>query len=296
MAFGAVVPLGGAGGMAVGAWILHAKGAPLRLVARRSAVLFLLTSAVNAAVLCLGGLGLGTGLLPGRHGAVAGLGSAVFAAVAVVLFLAVAHRMPPHASAAGRVGLWAQRTRLVVLDSLELVRSGDWRLAAAAGYLLFDVAGLWACFRAFGDSISLGALVVGYQIGYLANLIPIPGGIGVLDGGLVGALMFCGAPARQTLAAVLVYHLIALWLPTGGGTLAFLSLRQGLAPRLSLEANPDCGLSPSGPRNRCSNDGGRAPGRRGSYHLPGAGRRSSRAEPRQPAEADPPGQSTPRPR
>ena len=50
-AFGAVVPLGGAGGLAVGAWAMRAWGVPWSRVANRSAVIFLLTSAVNAAVL-----------------------------------------------------------------------------------------------------------------------------------------------------------------------------------------------------------------------------------------------------
>jgi hypothetical protein len=119
--------------MAVGAWILHAKGAPLRFVARRSAVLFLLTSAENAAVLCAGGLGLGTGLLPGRHGAVAGLGSAAFAGGGIVLLLALGHRRPRRAPAADRVALWAERTSQVVLDSLPRTRGWTPRDPARGG-------------------------------------------------------------------------------------------------------------------------------------------------------------------
>src|SRR5213592_2996465 len=56
MAFGAVVPAGGAGGIAIGAWIVKAKGGPVRRFAERSAVLFLLTSAVNVATLIIAGL------------------------------------------------------------------------------------------------------------------------------------------------------------------------------------------------------------------------------------------------
>ena len=63
LAFGAVVPAGGAGGAAVGAWIFHAKGFPLTRIAERTAVLFLLTSAVNVTVLGVTGLAALAGLL-----------------------------------------------------------------------------------------------------------------------------------------------------------------------------------------------------------------------------------------
>ena len=68
-----------------------------------------------------------------------------------------------------------------------------------------------------------------HQIGYLANLIPIPGGIGVLEGGLLGALVLYGLPAAPTAAAVVLYHAIALWVPTLGGTLSFIRLRKSVA-------------------------------------------------------------------
>jgi hypothetical protein len=48
-----------------------------------------------------------------------------------------------------------------VRESEALLRSPDWRLAAALGYLLFDVALLGACFEAFGWSPSLGTVLVG---------------------------------------------------------------------------------------------------------------------------------------
>jgi hypothetical protein len=68
-------------------------------------------------------------------------------------------------------------------------------------------------------------LIIGYQVGYLANLIPIPGGVGVLEGGLLGALLLYGLPAAPTAAAVILYHAIALWVPTLGGTYGFVRLR-----------------------------------------------------------------------
>src|SRR5579875_1863837 len=67
LAFGAAVAVGGAGSVAVGAWLLIEKGAKPGVVAERSAVLFLLTSAINVITLALAGLGLWAGVLPGKH-------------------------------------------------------------------------------------------------------------------------------------------------------------------------------------------------------------------------------------
>jgi hypothetical protein len=61
-------------------------------------------------------------------------------------------------------------------------------------------------------------------------VLPIPGGIGVLDAGLVGALALYGSPVSHAAAAVLVYHAIAFWVPTLGGSLAYARLRPRLAP------------------------------------------------------------------
>src|SRR5215212_6471001 len=73
MAFGAVVPAGGAGGIALGAYIVKAKGGPVRRFAERSAVLFLLTSAVNVATLVLAGLIVASGIAHAPHPVTLGL-------------------------------------------------------------------------------------------------------------------------------------------------------------------------------------------------------------------------------
>jgi uncharacterized membrane protein YbhN (UPF0104 family) len=70
--------------------------------------------------------------------------------------------------------------------------------------------------------------MLGYSIGYLANALPVPGGFGVLDAGLVATLLLYGASPTNAAAAVLVYHAIAFWIPSLGGLLAYTRLR----PRL----------------------------------------------------------------
>jgi hypothetical protein len=47
----------------------------------------------------------------------------------------------------------------------------------------------------------------------------------------LGALLLYGLPAAPTAAAVILYHGIALWVPTLGGTIGFARLRGAVAAR-----------------------------------------------------------------
>ena len=86
-------------------------------------------------------------------------------------------------------------------------------IAGSIGYWLFDNAVLWATFHAFGLSPAITIVLMGYLIGQLGGLLPIPGGIGGIDLGLIGTLIVYGAPAAGTAAAVLAYRVILFWLP-----------------------------------------------------------------------------------
>jgi uncharacterized membrane protein YbhN (UPF0104 family) len=237
MAFGAVVPLGGAGGLAVGAWAMRAWGIPWSRVANRSAVIFLLTSAVNVAVLGLAGLGILLGIGSVHTGIQYGIVAAVAGLGALALFGLVPWwiRVAPASLRGGRTFAGAQRLSSWVRDTLNVLGGRDVRLFGALAYLLLDIAALWACFAAVGQSPPIVALIAGYQIGYLSNLIPIPGAIGVLDGGLLAALHLYGLPLAPAATAIILYHTIALWLPALGGTAGFVALRRSLTERLVAE-------------------------------------------------------------
>jgi uncharacterized membrane protein YbhN (UPF0104 family) len=227
LAFGAVVPAGGAGGLAVGVWAMRAWGLPWARVANRSAVIFLLTSAINVIVLAVAGFGIVFGIGTTK-GVLYGLLPAVAATVTFVFFLflpRIIDLVPPRGRTQKLHG-WLRPTAGWILDTEDLLRTPHWRLLGAFGFLLFDIAVLWACLHAVGASPPLLGLVVAYQLGYLSNLIPIPGGVGVLDGGLLAALVLYGVPAAPAAASVVLYHAIALWVPVIGGTYGFVRLRK----------------------------------------------------------------------
>jgi uncharacterized protein (TIRG00374 family) len=69
---------------------------------------------------------------------------------------------------------------------------------------------------------------MGYLIGQLGGLLPIPGGIGGIDGGLIGTLVVYGVPVAGAAAAVLAYRLILFWLPLIVGGVAFWALRRDM--------------------------------------------------------------------
>ncbi len=105
-------------------------------------------------------------------------------------------------------------------------RSNPLLMFGIVGYMLFDILVLWASFRALGSSPELTIVWIAYLIGQLGNLIPIPGGIGGVELGLVATLVLYGLPALLSTAAVLLYRVIELWVPAILGAVAFVQLRR----------------------------------------------------------------------
>ena len=227
-AFGAVVPVGGAGGIAAGGWLLSRTGMPVRAIAERSAVLFLLTSATNVVTLVLAGAGLAIGLFAGPHDLALSVLPASVGLAVLVLFLVLALR------ASGRTGDGAslasralRATAGASASTFRAIQRPGWRLAIGAlAFLLCDIAVLWLTIHALGYDVPAAPLLLAYLIGYLANAIPIPGGLGVLDGGLAGALLLYHVPAPAALGGVLLYHALALWIPALSGTVGFIAAQR----------------------------------------------------------------------
>jgi uncharacterized membrane protein YbhN (UPF0104 family) len=74
-----------------------------------------------------------------------------------------------------------------------------------------DTAALWVACRTTGHSLAVLALAVACFFGNLSMLIPVPGGLGVLDSGLAGALVLYGYSPAAAVGAVLVHHAITVW-------------------------------------------------------------------------------------
>lgn len=233
-----VLPAGGAGGLALGAWALRRSGLPFERVARRTVAFFLITSAINFVAVILVGLALALGLVEGTGKLLLTVGPVVLSAGAILLTVAaprLTDRLVPRWSESGR-SKWLRRLARVldatgdgIGEAVVLLRAGDTRLLVGAiGYLAFDVAVLSACFGAFGAAPPIASLLLAYLMGQLGGLIPVPGGIGGTEIGLVGALVLYDTPAATATAAVLAYRAILLVLPGVLGGWAFIQLKRSL--------------------------------------------------------------------
>ena len=231
LAVNSVVSVSGLAGIALGAWVLRSKGLSVERIAKRSVLLFVLTSAVNVVAVIAIGVPMWLGLLPGSQNPLLTLLPAALAFATIVGTLALAAWARRRASRImlehGRAAVALIALSGGVADALRLIARRDWRLLGAVAYWLFDNLVLYASLAAFGDAPSVWVVLMAYLVGMLANSLPIPGGFVAVEGGLVGMLILFGVrPASVVLAAVVIYRAISLWIPATIGSVAFLSLRR----------------------------------------------------------------------
>jgi len=230
LAVGSIVPASGAGGVALGAWILSRFGMPAAVIARRSVAFLLIKSSVNFVAVAVIGVVMFLGVGPHRSAALTALPAGIAAAaIAGVPWLA---RRLAHTRGTGRLHKAGVAIAGGTTEAGRLLLTGDpLLLGGAIGYWLFDNLVLLAAFAAFGASPSLTIVLMAYLIGQLGGALPLPGGLGGIDGGLIGTLVVYGVAAAPAAAAVLLYRVILFWVPLIMGVPAFISLRRGINDR-----------------------------------------------------------------
>jgi uncharacterized membrane protein YbhN (UPF0104 family) len=229
---------GGAGGVALTVWALRRAGMSARTVAAGMTAFLVLLYGVFMLALLFVGVGMRSGALPGE----APFGLTVVPAVlgAVVIAAALGLALVPqdldtrvareHPSPARRARLlrWLATVPAAigagVRDAIAMLRTGDPRLLGAVAWWGFDIGVLGACLHAFGESPAIPVVIMAYYVGMIANLLPLPGGIGGVDGGMIGALIAFGVDGGAALVAVLSYRFFAFWLPTIPGAAAYFTL------------------------------------------------------------------------
>lgn len=238
LAVNSVVSVSGLAGIALGAWVLRSKGFSAERVAKRSVLIFVLTSAVNVFAVVIIGLPMWLGAIPGSRRALLTLLPALAALAVIALTLALAAWARRTAEGErwrdGRVAVALGAVSGGIYDALELIRRHDWRLLGAVAYWLFDNLVLYACLAGFGHAPSFWVVAMAYLVGMLANSLPVPGGFIAVEGGLVGMLLlFHVRPTSLVVAAVIVYRAISLWVPALIGSIAFLTLRREIGRPLA---------------------------------------------------------------
>ncbi|MBV9048190.1 MAG: flippase-like domain-containing protein [Solirubrobacterales bacterium] len=233
----------GAGGVALTAWALRASGLSARSVARRITAFEILLYTVFMGSLVFFGVGLAIGLFPGSTSPAITLLPAAFGLLVIGLVIAcrfipddIERRLVRLSQSSSRGKRVLERLATVprtlrdgVVTAVELVRHPQIGLLGAVVYWGFDIATLWVSFRAFGVSPPVGVTVMAYFVGQLANAIPLPGGIGGVEGGMIGAFIAFGVNGSVAILAVLAYRALSFWLPTLPGAAAYFQLRRTVA-------------------------------------------------------------------
>lgn len=244
----------GAGGVALTAWALRRSGMQPRVVVSRMVAFMALLYVIYGLTVLLDGLGLGTGLFPGGGSFAITIVPAIIAAILLLSAGAIAlvpgdieRRLGRFSAGSSRTARWLARVVAApalaargLRSAFELLRLRDPGLLGAPAWWGFDVCVLWACFHAFGGAPSFTVILMAYFVGMLGNLLPLPGGLGGVEGGMIGAFVAFGVEFNLAVLAVLAYRGIAFWLPTLPGAVAYFQLRRTVARwRADQTAVPD---------------------------------------------------------
>ena len=105
-------------------------------------------------------------------------------------------------------------------DRLRVVLGRRWSsaLALSVGIWAFDYLSLVAVLVALHTKPHLSVVLLAFTAAKILAMIPItPGGLGIVEAGLVGVLTLAGIPAAPALLATLAYRIASFWLslPTG---------------------------------------------------------------------------------
>jgi uncharacterized protein (TIRG00374 family) len=237
---------GGAGGIALTYWALRRAGMIRHEVARRMVAFLTLQYVFYPLALIVFGVLLRTGVMPGKASveltivpaAISGL-VLIFGVLAALIPADLRERLTAHVHRP-RSRAIADKVAKVVETVGEGVRfgfrllihpgRGGLAVVGALGYWATNIGILWASFKAFGVHVPLAVVVQGFFLGMVGNLFPLaPGGVGAVDAGMIGAFVLFGLPEGTVFPAILIYRMVAFWLPIPLGIVAFFQLRKRVA-------------------------------------------------------------------
>jgi uncharacterized protein (TIRG00374 family) len=233
----------GAGGLVIIYWALRKAGMEARRAACRMVALLVLLYAFYALSVIVFGILLRAEVLSGSNPVGGTIVPAVVAGVAIVLLMLIAlipGDVERRMDFLQRSSRWARIGRRfatvpgtvatgvrTALDRLRDPRSGWLAIVGGILYWAGNIGVLWASFHAFGVEVPLGVVVQGFFVGMAANVIPSPAaGAGPVDAGMIAAFLLFDIPKESVFPAVLTYRLIAFWLPTIPGIVAYFQLRR----------------------------------------------------------------------
>jgi uncharacterized protein (TIRG00374 family) len=115
------------------------------------------------------------------------------------------------------------------------LRKGNWErpMLGAVANLVFDMLTVYFLFIAAGHSVSVGILIAGYGLPFILGKMAfvLPGGVGVIEAGMVAIYDSLKVPNAVSVVVILGYRLFSFWLPTLLGFVAAAYLSGNLPGR-----------------------------------------------------------------
>ncbi len=234
---------GGAGGIALTYWALRKAGMVRREVAKRMVAFLTLHYAFYPLALIVFGVLLRTGVLPGEDSVELTIVPAGVAGLLLILGILIA-LIPPDLGRRASRFVHGDRSQTIAENIAKVPATvgegfrfalglfahpsrGGLAVIGAAGFWAANIGILWASFQAFNVSVPIAVVVQGFFLGMVANLFPLaPAGVGAVDAGMIGAFVLFGLPEETVFPAILIYRLVAFWMPIPFGVVAFLQLRR----------------------------------------------------------------------
>lgn len=247
----------GAGGIALTYWALRRAGMERRRAACRMTAFLAVMYSIYLVALVVFGVLLRTGVLPGDNPVGGTIVPAAVAGVLLVLIGLIALiprdverrlekvsiRRPRLSRLASRLATGPATVATGIRTAIDYMRHpkrGALATAGAVGFWGANIGVLWASFEAFGGDVPFAVLVQGFFLGMVANLIPSPaGGAGAVDAGMIAAFLLFGVASAVVFPAVLIYRVMAFWLPIPPGIVAYFQLRRTVAGWLEEEREKD---------------------------------------------------------
>lgn len=269
LALGDTLPGGGATGFAVQFWALARAGFNAAQISRTTTAFLILSNTVMTVMIMLLGVLIGAGLVGGDlHPALTWIPAAIAAAVVIVILLFARKGktfVPPAEDSQEKLTGRFAKTRTLIreignrlppgaYDAIRTIR----RPAAITGMLAnpgFDFVAFYLGIASVTEPIALPVMLMAYFIGQVGSLVPLPGGIGGVQGLAIAVLVAGGMEVHSATAGVLVWTGVALGTQIVWGMWQYFFLRKSIK---RWQAEDDKSASGGGPGSG-TGPGGAAP-------------------------------------
>lgn len=242
LALGDTLPGGGATGFAVQFWALSRAGFNAAQISRTTTAFLVLSNTVMTVMIFVLGILIGAGITQGHlHPAITWISAGLALAVMITLLMFARKGrdfVPPDPADEKPITGRFAKTRTLMRqvgdrlppganDAMHIIRR-PWAIVGMLANPGFDFCAFYLGIASVGEPLPLSIMLMAYFIGQVGSLVPLPGGIGGVQGLAIGVLVAGGADASAATAGVLVWTGVALGTQIVWGMWQYIGLRKSI--------------------------------------------------------------------